>query len=46
MTYSEAKAKLEKYGQEQLLRYYDELTETEKAALLAQIHPSPWPSKQ
>ena len=37
MTYSEAKAKLEKYGQEQLLRYYDELTETEKAALLAQI---------
>lgn len=37
MTYSEAKAKLEKYGQEQLLRYYDELTDEGKAALLAQI---------
>lgn len=37
MTYSEAKAKLEKYGQEQLLRYYDELTDAEKEAFLAQI---------
>ena len=31
------KAKLEKYGQQHLLRYYDELTEDQKAALLAQI---------
>lgn len=37
MTYSEAKAKLEKYGQEQLLRYYDELSDSEKQALLDQI---------
>lgn len=37
MTYSEAKAKLEKYGQEQLLRYYDELSDSEKKALLDQI---------
>lgn len=37
MTYSEAKAKLEKYGQEQLLRYYDELSDSEKQALLNQI---------
>ena len=35
MTYS--KAKLEKYGQEQLLRYYDELSDSEKQALLDQI---------
>ena len=37
MTYSEAKAKLEKYGLEQLLRYYDELSDSEKQALLDQI---------
>lgn len=37
MTYSEAKAKLEKYGQEQLLCYYDELSDSEKQALLDQI---------
>ena len=37
MTYSEAKAKLEKYGQEQLLRYYDELSDSEKQALLDPI---------
>lgn len=37
MTYSEAKAKLEKYGQEQLLRYYDELSDSEKQVLLDQI---------
>ena len=37
MTYSEAKAKPEKYGQEQLLRYYDELSDSEKQALLDQI---------
>lgn len=37
MTYSEAKAKLEKYEQEQLLRYYDELSDSEKQALLDQI---------
>ena len=32
-----AKEKLEKYGQEHLLRYYDTLSEEEKASLLAEI---------
>lgn len=31
------KAKLEKYGQEQVLKYYDELSEQEKDELLSQI---------
>ena len=37
MNLEEAKAKLEKYGQMQVLRYYDELDDAQKAALLAQI---------
>ena len=37
MTLSQAKEKLEKYGQQHLLKYYDELPEKEKEALLAQI---------
>ncbi len=37
MTYGQAKEKLARYGQEHVLRYYDELTEKEKQELLAQI---------
>ena len=37
MNLEEAKAKLEKYGQMQVLRYYDELDDAQKEALLAQI---------
>lgn len=37
MTLTEAKEKLAKYGQEHLLRHYDELTDSEKEAFLAQI---------
>lgn len=37
MTYQEAYAKLEKYGQLHVLKYYDELTAEEKEELLAQI---------
>lgn len=37
MTYNEAKACLEKYGQEHILKYYDELSEQEKDSLLSQI---------
>ena len=37
MTYNEAKDKLAKCGQEQLLRHWDELNKSEKAAFLAQI---------
>lgn len=37
MNLSEAKQKLKTYNQEHLLRYYDNLTDTEKAALLQQI---------
>lgn len=37
MTLLQAKEKLEKYGQEHVLKYYDELSEKEKEALLAQI---------
>ena len=37
MTLEQAKEKLAKYGQEHVLKYYDELNEAEKEALLAQI---------
>ncbi|MDE7198584.1 MAG: UTP--glucose-1-phosphate uridylyltransferase [Lachnospiraceae bacterium] len=37
MNYQEAYEKLEKYGQLQVLKYYDELNGEEKEALLAQI---------
>lgn len=37
MTLQEAKLKLEQYGQEHLLQYYDELSAEEKQALLTQI---------
>ena len=37
MDYNKAKELLEKYGQEQLLRYYDELNDDRKASLLKQI---------
>ncbi len=37
MEYAEAYAKLEKYGQLHVLKYYDELSGYEKEALLAQI---------
>lgn len=37
MDLAQAKEKLAKYGQEHVLKYYDELNEQEKEALLAQI---------
>ncbi len=37
MTFAQAKEKLEKYGQEHLLKYYDELSAQEQDMLLAQI---------
>ncbi|MBR1852649.1 MAG: UTP--glucose-1-phosphate uridylyltransferase, partial [Lachnospiraceae bacterium] len=37
MTLEQAKEKLEKYGQQHVLKYYEELSETEKQALLDQI---------
>lgn len=37
MNLEQAKQKLEKYGQEHVLKYFDELTEEEKAQLLTQI---------
>ncbi|MCR5755879.1 MAG: UDPGP type 1 family protein [Acetatifactor sp.] len=37
MNLEQAKAKLESYGQEHLLKYYEQLSEEEKQALLAQI---------
>lgn len=37
MTLEQAKAKLAEYGQEHVLKYYEELSETEKKALLEQI---------
>lgn len=37
ITYGEAKEKLEKYGQEHVLRYYEELNEAEKQELLSQV---------
>lgn len=40
MTLSQAKEKLEKYGQTHVLRYYEELSEGEQAALLEQIETS------
>lgn len=37
MTLEQAKQKLKKYGQEHVLKYYDQLSESEKEALLEQI---------
>lgn len=37
MTFLQAKEKLAKYGQEHVLKYYDELSESEREALLEQI---------
>lgn len=37
MTYEQAKAKVEKFGQEQVLKYVNELTEQEKQVLFDQI---------
>jgi phosphoribosylaminoimidazole-succinocarboxamide synthase len=37
MTFETVKQKCEKYGQEHILKYYDELSVTEQEALLAQI---------
>ena len=37
MTYEEAKAKLEEYSQTHVLKYYDELNDEDKNALLEQI---------
>ena len=37
MNYNEAVAKLQRYGQEHLLKYYEELDAQEKEALLVQI---------
>ncbi|SFC20584.1 UTP--glucose-1-phosphate uridylyltransferase [Butyrivibrio sp. YAB3001] len=37
MTLEEAKKKLEQFGQEHVLKYYDELTDAEKQELLTQI---------
>ena len=37
MTFEEAKAKLEKFDQLHVLKYYDELSDAEKAELIAQI---------
>ena len=37
MNYQEAYAKLEKSGQTHVLKYYDELSDAEKAELIAQI---------
>ena len=37
MTLENAKVKLGKYGQEHVLKYYDELSDAEKEALLTQI---------
>ncbi len=37
MNYKEALGKLKRYGQEHVLKYYEELSEEEKALLLAQV---------
>ena len=37
MNFEEAKKKLEQFGQEHVLKYYDELSEAEKKELLQQI---------
>ena len=40
ITLAQAKEKLKKYGQEHVLKYYEELTEEERASLLDQIEVS------
>lgn len=40
ITLEQAKEKLKRYGQEHVLKYYEELSQTEKAALLEQIETS------
>ena len=40
ITLEQAKEKLRKYGQEHVLKYYEELSQAEKAALLEQIETS------
>lgn len=42
MNYNETLEMLKKHGQEQLLRYYDELSDESKASLLAQIGQIDW----
>lgn len=37
MTYEEAKAKMSAIGQEHVFKYYDELSDTQKAALIQQV---------
>ncbi len=37
MTYEQVKAKVEKYGQQQVLKYVDELSDSQKEVLFAQI---------
>ena len=37
MTYEEARAKMSAIGQEHVFRYYDELSDTQKAALIQQV---------
>ncbi len=37
MTFEEAKKKLEQFGQQHVLKYYDELSDSEKADLITQI---------
>ncbi len=37
MTFEQAKAKVEKYGQQQVLKYFEELSEAEKQSLIDQI---------
>ena len=40
MTLAQAKEKLKKYGQEHVLKYYEELSAAEQTALLEQIEGS------
>ena len=42
MNYTEAKALVERYGQEHLLRFWDELNESEREGLLSQIAAVDW----
>lgn len=42
MNYTEAKALVEQYGQQHLLKFWDELNEAERAGLLAQIASVDW----
>ena len=37
MTYEEARAKMSAIGQEHVFKYYDELSDTQKAALIQQV---------